>query len=172
MRARTGIAAAAAVLSAAGIIGAATTAGASTNRPAAAAGSHGQGIGDHGRASIIPGDLLVSESYYIKDPGLIAGTTLLPPGSATAATAIANGVYPFVFNNDTIDASTPQGTPATAPTRSPTGSSSARARRSSRRPGFRRTSRRPVTRHRSAASTSPSSPTRPTRSARTTTSAA
>ncbi|SRR5712691_3720369 len=105
MRARTGIAAAAAVLSAAGVIGAATTAGASTNRPAAAAGSHGQGIGDHGRASIIPGDLLVSESYYIKDPGLIAGTTLLPPGSATAATAIANGVYPFVFNNDTIDAS-------------------------------------------------------------------
>jgi len=78
MRARTGIAAVAAVLSAAGVIGAATTAGASTARPAAAADSRGPGFGDHGQAPLSPGDLLVSESYYIKDPGLIAGTTLLP----------------------------------------------------------------------------------------------
>jgi hypothetical protein len=104
MRARTGIAAVAAVLSAAGVIGAATTAGASTNRPAAAS-SYGGGFSDHGKAPIIPGDLLVSESYYIKDPGLIAGTTMLPPGSATATAAIANGTYPQVFNNDTIDSS-------------------------------------------------------------------
>jgi hypothetical protein len=124
MRARTGIAAVAAVLSVAGVIGAATTAGASTARPAAAADGRGAGFGDDGRGPLAPGDLLVSESYYITDRGLIAGTTQLPPGSATAAAAIANGVYPYVFNNDTIDSSfgitsplflaeiTPEGRPA------------------------------------------------------------
>jgi hypothetical protein len=110
MRARTGVAAIVAVLSTAGVIGAATTAGASTGRPAAAADAHGSGFGGpgfhgDGRTPLFPGDLLVSESYYIKDPGLIAGTTPLPPGSASAATAIANGTYPQVFNNDTIDPS-------------------------------------------------------------------
>jgi hypothetical protein len=109
MRARTGIAAVAAVLSAAGVIGAATTAGASTARPAADSRGPGLGggtaFGDHRKPLLSPGDLLVSEGYYIKDPGLIAGTTLLPPGSASAAAAIANGVYPGVFNNDTIDSS-------------------------------------------------------------------
>jgi hypothetical protein len=120
MRARTGIAAIVAVLSAAGVIGAATTAGASTGRPAAAADGHGSGFGgpgfhDNGRAPLIPGDLLVSESYYIKDPGLIAGTTQLPPGSASAATAIANGTYPQAFNNDTTGTACPNGTGLPAP---------------------------------------------------------
>ena len=37
----------------------------------------------------------------------MAGTTQLPPGctGANCATAIANGNYPYVFNNDTVDGS-------------------------------------------------------------------
>ena len=56
---------------------------------------------------LIPGDLLVSTSYYRNDPGIVAGTTQLPPGctGANCATAIANGNYPYVFNNDSVDAS-------------------------------------------------------------------
>jgi hypothetical protein len=93
---RTGIAAAVAVLSAAGVIAATTTSGASAAaRP-----------GDDHHSVVVPGDLLVSESYYLNDPGIVAGTTILPPGSGSAgAKAIAGGNYPFVFNNDTVDGS-------------------------------------------------------------------
>ena len=73
---------------------------------------------------LVPGDLLVSTSSYADDPGIVAGSTVLPPGSGTAgAVAIAGGNYPAVFNNDTVDSSfgvtsplylkeiTPQGRP-------------------------------------------------------------
>jgi hypothetical protein len=91
MRPRTGIAAVLAVLSAAGVIAATTTtAGASAAKPA--------GRGHHG--VLVPGDLLVSESYYQNDPGLVAGATVLPPGAGSAGTeAVASGNYPYVFNN-------------------------------------------------------------------------
>src|SRR5271165_3280173 len=93
MRPRTGIAAFVTVLSAAGVLAATTAAGASTARPA---------FGDH----LIPGDLLVSESYYTNDPDIVAGQTVLPPGCTSGcATAVANGNYPYVFNNDSVDGS-------------------------------------------------------------------
>jgi hypothetical protein len=93
MRPRTGIAAFVTVLSAAGVLAAATAAGASTARPSPE---------DH----LIPGDLLVSESYYTNDPGIVAGQTVLPPGCTSGcATAVANGNYPYVFNNDSVDGS-------------------------------------------------------------------
>ena len=98
MRPRTGIAAFLTVLSAAGVLAAttaATAAGASTARPS---------FGD--RDHLIPGDLLVSESHYTNDPNIVAGTTQLPPGCTTGcATAVANGDYPYVFNNDSVDGS-------------------------------------------------------------------
>jgi hypothetical protein len=93
MRPRTGIAAFVTVLSAAGVLAATTAAGASTARPS---------LEDH----LIPGDLLVSESYYTNDPDIVAGQTVLPPGCTSGcATAVANGNYPYVFNNDTVDGS-------------------------------------------------------------------
>jgi len=98
MRPRTGIAAFLTVLSAAGVLAATTAAGAagaSTARPSF-------GDQDH----LIPGDLLVSESYYANDPDIVAGSTQLPPGCTTGcATAVANGDYPYVFNNDSVDGS-------------------------------------------------------------------
>jgi hypothetical protein len=93
MRPRTGIAAFVTVLSAAGLLGAATAASASTAGPAAS-------------GHLIPGDLLVSESYYANDANIVAGTTQLPPGCTTGcATAVADGNYPYVFNNDSVDGS-------------------------------------------------------------------
>jgi hypothetical protein len=98
MRPKTGIAALVTVLSAAGLLAAsaatAATAGASTAAPA-----------DSGH--LIPGDLLVSESYYTNDPNIVAGTTQLPPGctGTNCGTAVANGNYPYVFNNDAVDGS-------------------------------------------------------------------
>jgi hypothetical protein len=93
MRPRTGIAAFVTVLSAAGLLGAATAASASTAGPAAS-------------GHLIPGDLLVSESYYASDANIVAGTTQLPPGCTTGcATAVADGNYPYVFNNDSVDGS-------------------------------------------------------------------
>jgi hypothetical protein len=84
------------VPSAAGVLAATTAAGASTGRPAF-------GDQDH---HLIPGDLLVSESYYTNDPGIVAGQTQLPPGCTTGCVmAVANGNYPYVFNNDSVDGS-------------------------------------------------------------------
>src|SRR5215471_2859254 len=97
MRPRTGVAAFGVLLSAASMLAATTSAaGASTARPAA--------LFDHHH--LVPGDLLVSESYYQNDPGIVAGQTVLPPGCTTGCvTAVADGDYPFVFNNDTVDGS-------------------------------------------------------------------
>jgi hypothetical protein len=96
MRPRTGIAAFLTALSAAGVLAAATTAaGASTAR-----------LGDFEHSHLVPGDLLVSESYYANDPNIVAGQTVLPPGCTTGCgTAVANGDYPYVFNNDAVDGS-------------------------------------------------------------------
>ena len=103
MRPRTGVAAFATFMTAAGVLAAtaagATTAHASTTAPA---NRH-----DFGQTRLIPGDLLVSTSYYRNDPNIVAGTTQLPPGctGANCVTAIANGNYPYVFNNDSVDGS-------------------------------------------------------------------
>src|SRR5690349_16136839 len=99
MRPRTGIAAFLTVLSAAGVLAAATAATAAT---AAGASTARPSFGDH--EHLIPGDLLVSESHYANDPDIVAGTTQLPPGCTSGcATAVANGDYPYVFNNDSVD---------------------------------------------------------------------
>jgi hypothetical protein len=92
-RARAGAAAITAVLCAAAV--------AATTGPAGASPAGG------GRSRLIPGNLLVSESYYSNDPGIVAGQTQLPPGCAAAncVTATANGSYPQVFNNVLADAS-------------------------------------------------------------------
>ena len=97
MRPRTGLAAFVTVVGVAGALAAAAGPGAQ-----ASTGGH---PGDQG-ARLIPGDLLVSTSTYVNDPNIVAGTTVLPPGSGSAgAVAIAGGSYPQVFNNVTVDAS-------------------------------------------------------------------
>ena len=64
----------------------------------------------HEGAKLIPGNLLVSTSDYAAAP-ITAGVTQLPPQCgptpppAPCATAVANGDdFPFVFNNDSVDA--------------------------------------------------------------------
>jgi hypothetical protein len=95
MRARAGAAAAVTVLCTA--FAAVAAAG-----PAGAASPGLPGFG--GR--FIPGNLLVSESFYAGNPGIVAGQTQLPPGCTTGCvTATANGSYPQVFNNDLADGS-------------------------------------------------------------------
>jgi hypothetical protein len=97
MRPRTGIAAFVTVV---GVAGALAAAGGSGAQASTAGHPGNQG------ARVIPGDLLVSTSDYINDPNIVAGKTVLPPGSGSAgALAIANGDYPYVFNNDSVDGS-------------------------------------------------------------------
>ncbi|MGD0700660.1 MAG: hypothetical protein ABSA02_12335 [Trebonia sp.] len=104
MRRRTGIAAFATFMTAAGVL-AASAAGAATAQASTAAGPGGHGDGNR-QARLIPGDLLVSTSYYRNDADIVAGRTVLPPGcTADCAIAVANGNYPYVFNNDSVDAS-------------------------------------------------------------------
>jgi hypothetical protein len=106
MRRRTGIAAFATFMTAAGVL-AATAAGATTAHASTAADGRPGGPGHgHGQTRLIPGDLLVAASYYRNDPGIVAGTTVLPPGCTSGCvTAIANGNYPQVFNNVMVDPS-------------------------------------------------------------------
>ena len=55
-----------------------------------------------------PGNLLVSRSVYENNPAnVVAGTTQLPPNcvAPNCVTATDSGQYPFVFNNDAVDAS-------------------------------------------------------------------
>jgi hypothetical protein len=63
--------------------------------------------GDARSGNLIPGNLLVSESFYTKDPDIVAGQTQLPPGctGSNCVTAVANGDYPEVFNNALVDGS-------------------------------------------------------------------
>ena len=54
------------------------------------------------------GNLVVSRSVYDDSAvNITAGTTQLPPGCTTGncVTAIADGIYPYVFNNNTVDGS-------------------------------------------------------------------
>ena len=96
-RSRVGAAAFAAVLAAAAL--------AATTGPASAGASPAAGRG--GQSGLIPGNLLVSESYYSNDPGIVAGQTQLPPGctAGNCVTATAGGSYPQVFNNALADPS-------------------------------------------------------------------
>jgi hypothetical protein len=100
MRPRTGVAAFLSVLGAAGALAATTASGAGASTAYHAPAQHSHDV-------IVPGDLLVSESHYTDDPGIVAGQTQLPPGCAgsNCVTAIANGDYPYVFNNVNVDAS-------------------------------------------------------------------
>jgi hypothetical protein len=70
--------------------------------PALADGWH------HGRQGpgLVPGALLLSASDYVP-ADITAGVTELPPGctGSGCTAAIANGTYPYVFNNDQVDAS-------------------------------------------------------------------
>jgi hypothetical protein len=108
MRPRTGIAAFATLMTTAGVLAAAAAGATAAHASTTAANGSRPGGPAFGHATrLIPGDLLVSTSYYKNDPNIVAGTTQLPPGctGANCATAIANGNYPYVFNNDTVDAS-------------------------------------------------------------------
>jgi hypothetical protein len=60
----------------------------------------------HGGAPLIPGNLLLSTSYY-SPADIQPGVTELPPGCAgsNCAPAVADGAYPYVFNNDSADGS-------------------------------------------------------------------
>ena len=68
---------------------------------------------DHGKpAHFAPGNLVVSRSVYDNNPANVKVGTILPPncastqgGCGASTGAIANGTYPFVFNNDLYDAS-------------------------------------------------------------------
>jgi hypothetical protein len=62
----------------------------------------------HDGTRLIPGSLLLATSEYAT-PDIQAGVTQLPPGCATAptgscSTAVADGTYPFSFNNSSVDA--------------------------------------------------------------------
>ncbi len=64
----------------------------------------------NGSDNFHPGNLVVSRSVYVNTNNLTAGTTVLPPDCSAAncpipATAVTDGTYPYVFNNDTIDGS-------------------------------------------------------------------
>jgi hypothetical protein len=55
---------------------------------------------------LAPGNLLVSTSVYDnKATNVTVGETLPPGCTSGCGTAIANGLYPQVFNNDTVDSS-------------------------------------------------------------------
>jgi hypothetical protein len=67
---------------------------------------------DHEDAHFWPGNLVVSRSVYDNNPSNVTVGTVLPPNCASTqggcgapTGAIANGTYPFVFNNDLYDAS-------------------------------------------------------------------
>jgi len=97
-RRRGVLVAAAAVM--AGLLAAASPLSAS----GASADAHGGGL----RPWFLPGNLVVSGSYYTGRADLFTpGVTELPPGCAGSGctAAVADGSYPYVFNNDASDAS-------------------------------------------------------------------
>src|ERR1700758_4875216 len=64
------------------------------------------------KAHFAPSNLVVSRSLYDNNPANVKVGTILPPncaspqgGCAAPTGAVADGTYPFVFNNDTYDAS-------------------------------------------------------------------
>jgi hypothetical protein len=62
-----------------------------------------------GKPAFNPGNLIVSRTVYDNAPGNVTVGETLPPNCVAStggcATAIADGSYPWVFNNDTADAS-------------------------------------------------------------------
>ena len=58
-----------------------------------------------GKPAFNPGNLVVSRTVYDNQASNVtAGVTQLPPGCTSGCvTAIADGTYPYVFNNDTVD---------------------------------------------------------------------
>jgi hypothetical protein len=68
---------------------------------------------DDARIHFFSGNLVVSRSVYDNNANNVKVGALLAPNCANTATssgtpcvaAISNGIYPFVFNNDTVDAS-------------------------------------------------------------------
>jgi hypothetical protein len=75
---------------------------------------------------LVPGNLLVATSVFQNDPNIVAGTTQLPPGCGSAdapcGTAVTNGTYPLVFNNDIADGSFGLTSPITLDQITPSGS--------------------------------------------------
>ena len=56
--------------------------------------------------SLTPGDLLVSRSVYDNNPANIQVGDVLPPGCTSGCVAaVADGTYPYVFNNAPVDGS-------------------------------------------------------------------
>ena len=76
-------------------------------------------------ALLRPGNLLVATSVYQDDTNIVAGTTQLPPGCGSAAapcaTAVADGEYPYVFNNASVDGSFGVTSPITLKELTPSG---------------------------------------------------
>jgi hypothetical protein len=72
-----------------------------------------------------PGNLLVATSVYLNDTGITAGLTQLPPGCGGSAdpcaTAVADGEYPYVFNNGSVDGSFGVTSPITLSELTPSG---------------------------------------------------
>src|ERR1019366_6939635 len=62
--------------------------GGSRGEPRAGSGA---AVGRGGQGGLIPGNLLVSESYYSNDPGIVAGQTPLPPGGTGGQCATPAG---------------------------------------------------------------------------------
>jgi hypothetical protein len=75
--------------------------------PASGAVAH-RGFGHHQQPWFRPGNLVVSGSDYAGMANLFTpGVTELPPGctGSNCAPAVADGTYPYVFNNDASDGS-------------------------------------------------------------------
>jgi hypothetical protein len=69
-----------------------------------------QGANRHDKPAFKAGDLVVSRSVYDNNPANVTVGEILPPNCApklcAASTgAVSDGTYPYVFNNDTYDAS-------------------------------------------------------------------
>jgi hypothetical protein len=74
----------------------------------------GAAYAQNGSAFFFPQNLVVSRSVYDNNPNnIVVGVTALPPNCAPASgsctspptTAIVDGTYPYVWNNDSIDGS-------------------------------------------------------------------
>jgi hypothetical protein len=60
----------------------------------------------NGSVFFAPGNLLVSRSVYHDNPGNVSVGETLPPGCTSGCgSAVADGSYPRVFNNDSVDGS-------------------------------------------------------------------
>ncbi|MFC1407451.1 MULTISPECIES: hypothetical protein [Streptacidiphilus] len=81
------------------------TPGTAATAATAASARHGDPAGRHG--VMLPGHLVLSRTVYTAGKGsIVPGITQLPAGCTTACvTAVADGGYPEVFNNESVDAS-------------------------------------------------------------------